>query len=151
MARMHSRRRGKSGSKRPPRTSVPHWVEKRPEEVVDLVVTMSKEGHGPSMVGIILRDQYGIPDVRLITGKSINEILKENNLQTEFPEDLFNLIARAVNLRKHLELNPKDLHSTRGLELIEAKIRRLGKYYTEKGRIPEKWRYDPEKAQLIVR
>lgn len=151
MARMHSRKRGKSGSKRPPRTSVPHWVEKRPEEVVDLVITMSKEGHGPSMIGIILRDQYGIPDVRLIAGKSINQVLKENNLESEFPEDLFNLIARAVNLRKHLELNPNDLHSTRGLTLIESKIRRLGKYYTSKGRIPETWRYDPEKAQLIVR
>ncbi|HII95113.1 MAG: 30S ribosomal protein S15 [Methanofastidiosum sp.] len=151
MARMHSRKRGKSGSKKPARTSMPHWVEKRPEEVVDLVLTMSKEGHGPSMVGIILRDQHGIPDVKLIAGKSINEILKENNLQSEYPEDLFNLISRAVNLRKHLELNPKDLHSTRGLNLIEAKIRRLGKYYTEKGRIPKDWRYHPEKAQLIVR
>ncbi len=148
---MHSRKRGKSGSKKPTRTSIPHWVDKRPEEVVDLVVTMSKEGYGSSMMGIILRDQYGIPDVRLITGKSINSILEENNLQGEYPEDLFNLIARAVNLRKHLELNPKDVHSTRGLNLIEEKIRRLGKYYSKKDRIPKKWRYHPEKAQLIVR
>ena len=114
------------------KATMPHWIDKRPEEVVDLVTTMSKEGHGPSMIGIVLRDQYGIPDVRLVAGKSINEILTENNLQSEYPEDLFNLIARAVNLRKHLELNPKDLHSTRGLNLIEAKIRRLGKYYAKR-------------------
>lgn len=148
---MHSRKKGKSGSKKPTRTSIPHWVDKRPEEVVDLIVTMSKEGHGSSMMGIILRDQYGIPDVRLITGKSISAILEENNLQGDYPEDLFNLIARAVNLRKHLELNPKDIHSTRGLNLIEAKIRRLGKYYSKRGRIQKGWRYQPEKAQLIVR
>ena len=42
MARMHSRRRGKSGSKKPVRATMPHWIDKRPEEVVDLVTTMSK-------------------------------------------------------------------------------------------------------------
>ncbi|HDI10435.1 MAG TPA: 30S ribosomal protein S15, partial [Euryarchaeota archaeon] len=61
------------------------------------------------------------------------------------------LIKRAVNLREHLDKHPKDLHSRRGLILIESKIRRLVKYYVNKGVLPEGWKYDPEQAKLLVR
>ncbi|HDI10286.1 MAG TPA: 30S ribosomal protein S15, partial [Euryarchaeota archaeon] len=129
MARMHARKRGRSGSTRPYRTSPPEWVKYTPEEVEDLIVKLSKEGVPPSQIGIILRDQYGIPRAKLITGKRITKILKEKGLLQDIPEDLMNLIKRAVNLREHLDKHPKDLHSRRGLILIESKIRRLVKYY----------------------
>ena len=95
------------------------------------------------MIGIILRDMYGIPDVRRITGKKLTQILREHGLEPEIPEDLDNLIRRAINLRKHLAKNPKDLHSKRGLQLIESKIKRLIKYYKRKGRLPKDRRYNP--------
>ncbi|RLF90498.1 30S ribosomal protein S15 [Thermococci archaeon] len=151
MARMHARKRGRSGSTRPYRTSPPEWVKYTPEEVEDLIVKLSKEGVPPSQIGIILRDQYGIPRAKLITGKRITKILKEKGLLQDIPEDLMNLIKRAVNLREHLDKHPKDLHSRRGLILIESKIRRLVKYYVNKGVLPEGWKYDPEQAKLLVR
>ncbi|EHP88586.1 30S ribosomal protein S15 [Methanotorris formicicus] len=150
MARLHSDRRGSSGSKRPMRKEVPEWVTLKPEEVEELVVKLAKEGYQSAMIGMILRDNYGIPDVKLITGKKISKIMKENGIYPEVPEDLLNLMRRAVNLRNHLEQNPKDLHSKRGLQLIESKIRRLVKYYKEKGVLPMDWRYTPEKARLLV-
>ncbi|HIE33746.1 MAG TPA: 30S ribosomal protein S15, partial [Candidatus Altiarchaeales archaeon] len=64
--------------------------------------------------------------------------------------DLENLIRKAVNLRKHLEQNKKDLHNRRALQLIESKIRRLTKYYKGAGKLPENWMYEPEKAKLMV-
>jgi len=148
---MHARKRGRSGSTRPYRTSPPEWVKYTPEEVEDLIVKLSKEGAPPSQIGIILRDQYGIPRAKLITGKRITKILKEKGLLQDIPEDLMNLIKRAVNLREHLDKHPKDLHSRRGLILIESKIRRLVKYYVNKGVLPEGWKYDPEQAKLLVR
>ncbi|ACS90324.1 30S ribosomal protein S15 [Thermococcus sibiricus] len=151
MARLHARKRGKSGSKKPPRTAPPTWVDYTAEEVENLVVKLRKDGHSVAMIGTILRDQYGIPSVRLITGKKITKILEENNLAPELPEDLMFLIRKAVKLRKHLEQHPKDLHSRRGLQLTESKIRRLVKYYRETGRLPANWRYDPEQAKLLVR
>jgi len=151
MARMHSRKRGKSGSKKPPRTAAPDWVTYSAKEVESLVLKLRKEGHTAAMIGTILRDQYGIPSVKLITGKKITKILEENGLLDEIPEDLMALIRKAVNLRKHLEMHPKDKHSLRGLQLTESKIRRLVKYYRRVGKLPEKWRYDPEKAKLLVR
>ena len=150
MARIHARKRGSSGSKKPLRTEVPEWVTLTPEEIENKIVEMAKEGKQSALIGTILRDSYGIPDVKLITGKSISKIMEENNVYPEIPEDLLNLIKRAVNLRNHLENNPNDLHSKRGLLLIESKIKRLVKYYRNKKVLPAKWRYTPETARLLV-
>ena len=144
------KKKGKSHSTRPVRIGVPKWIKYEPEEVEDLVAELAKRGYPPSMIGIILRDQYGIPLVKPITGKTITQILEERGLLPQIPEDLFNLIKRAVNLRRHLEEHPKDLHSKRGLIEIESKIRRLVKYYKRVGKLPPDWKYDPERAKLLV-
>ena len=143
MARLHARKRGKAGSKRPSRKTAPKWIRYKKDEVEKLVIKLAKEGNSTSMIGLILRDQFGIPLVKKITGKTISEIMKENNLYPELPEDLFNLLKQAVNLRNHLEKNKSDYTSKRGLELLESKIRRLGKYYVREKVLPEDWVYSP--------
>ncbi len=150
MARMHARRRGKSGSKRVYRDSPPPWVEMSPEEVEEKVVELYKEGYEPSMIGMILRDRYGIPSVRQITGKKLVQILKEKGIKIEIPEDLKALIKRALRVREHLSKHKKDYHNKRGLQLIEAKIHRLVNYYKEKGVLPQDWKYDPEKLKVTL-
>jgi len=149
IARRYARKKGKSKSKRPPIKIPPRWVRYKKEEVEKLVVKLGRKKNS-AMIGTILRDQFGIPDVKTITEKSITQILKENELYPSIPEDMLNLLRKAVNLRKHLEVNKPDKHSKRGLELLESKIRRLGKYYMRKGILPQDWRYDPEKAKLLV-
>ncbi len=129
----------------------PEWVEYSTEEIEELILKLTKEGNSTSKIGIILRDQYGIPDVKLITGQKITKILEKHDQGLEYPEDLMNLIRRAVNIREHLEENPKDLHTRRGLRIIESKIRRLVRYYTNDGVLPEGWRYDPRSAALLVK
>ncbi|MFX1466494.1 MAG: 30S ribosomal protein S15 [Promethearchaeota archaeon] len=151
MARMHSRARGKSASKRPPRTKSPVWVEYTPEEVDDIIVKLAKAGESQAMIGTILRDQYGIPSVKLHTGKSVSQHLIEHDLVPVLPEDILNLIRKAWNLRNHMEANPKDLHSKRGLQLTEAKIHRLSKYYRRTKKIDPKWKYDPKKVAQLIR
>ncbi|MBN1785430.1 MAG: 30S ribosomal protein S15 [Candidatus Methanofastidiosa archaeon] len=151
MARMHSRKKGQSGSTHPLRNSTPQWEEASAEEIENLVVDYAKKGHSSSEIGIILRDQHGIADVSLSTGKKIMKILDEKDLAPQMPEDIMNLITKAVLLRKHLEENPKDKHSFRGLKLTESKIRRLGKYYRRSGKLQPRWIYDPEKARLLVK
>lgn len=150
MARLHARKRGKAGSKRPSRKTAPKWIRYKKDEIEKLVIKLAKEGNSTSMIGLILRDQFGIPLVKKITGKTISEIMKENNLYPKLPEDLFNLLKQAVNLRNHLEKNKSDYTSKRGLELLESKIRRLGKYYVREKVLPEDWVYSPEKAKLLV-
>jgi len=151
MARMHSQRKGRSRSKRPIRLETPDWSQRTPEEVEELVVKLAKEGHQPSMIGLILRDQHGVPLTKAITGKTVTQILDENEQSLKVPEDLFHLINRAVTLRRHLEGAKKDLHSGYGLRLIESKIRRLVKYYRRHGVLPSDWKYTPEQAALLIR
>ena len=150
MARMHSRARGKSRSTKPSKKVVPSWLKYKPKEIELLIIKYAKEGKNPSQIGIFLRDEYGIPDVKLITKKSITQILKEKNLLKEIPEDLMALIRKAVFIRKHLGENKKDMPAKRGLQLTESKIKRLTKYYKKTARLPMTWKYDPERIKLVV-
>lgn len=148
MARMHSRKKGRAGSKKPMITA--QWVDYDPKEVERLVLKLRKDGMNTATIGMILRDQYGIPSVKNTTKKTIKQILKENEALPEIPEDLLNLLRKAVNLRNHLEKSKKDYTSKHGLELLESKIRRLGKYYIKRKELPTDWKYNPEQAKLIV-
>jgi len=78
--------------------------------------------------------------------------MKKQSIVYEVPEDMMSLLKRAVNLRAHLGRgkNKRDKTSKYGLENLESRIRRLGKYYSKKGKLPKGWKYDIEKAKLIV-
>jgi len=127
------------------------WVTYSNEEIEELILKFTKEGKSPSEIGVTLRDQYGIPSVKEVTGEKITAILKKNDQAQDYPEDIMNLIKRAVNIRDHLKDNPKDLHGRRGLTIIESRIRRLARYYVNEGELPEGWRYDPQQAALLVK
>lgn len=151
MARLHTRKRGTSGSKKVYRDTPPDWVDIEASEVEELIVKLAKEGHSMAMIGLILRDQYGVPSVYQITGKKMSSILKEQKLLPEIPEDMHALMRKAVNLNAHLKTHRGDIHNRRRLQLIEAKIRRLGKYYKAKGQLPPRWKYSIKEAELLVR
>ncbi|MFA6489048.1 MAG: 30S ribosomal protein S15 [Candidatus Micrarchaeia archaeon] len=151
MARMHSKKRGKSGSKRPGVKVSPEWTEYAPHEVEELIMKMGKETKGPAEIGMILRDTYGIASTQVLCGKPISKILTDGGIKITYPEDLLNLIKRAVNMREHLRTNRSDRHNRTKLIHVESKIGRLVKYYTKNGRIPADWKYDPETAQLLVK
>ena len=150
MARMHSRDKGKSRSTKPVKKVKPSWVRYSAKETEQLVVKLAKTGKSSSEIGIILRDAYGIPDVKTITKKRINQIISDNKLGTKLPEDVTNLIRRHIAIMNHLESNKKDMGGKRGYQLTESKIRRLVKYYKEKGILPSGWNYDSKKAKLLI-
>lgn len=148
---MHSRKKGKSGSRRPPVKTAPGWSQYKKEEIIEMVLKLAKEGKNLSQIGLILRDQFSVPSVKTITGKSISQILKEHKLYPAWPEDLMNLIKKAVKLRRHLETNKTDIHNRRILRLIESKIRRLVSYYKGTGIVAQDWYYKPEEAALLIK
>lgn len=150
MARMHTRRKGKSGSKHPQRSSSSDWVTYPLEEIEEIIIKLVRDGNSQSRIGIILRDQYGIPSVKQVTGKTISYFMKKNKLDSKIPEDLQNLVKKTTRLQKHLSQYKKDIHNKRSLQLIESKILRLSKYYRSVGKLPADWRYEPEKAVLLA-
>ena len=150
MARMHSRKKGKAGSKRPSKEKTQPWVSYSAQEIEQLVLKIAKAGNSPSKIGMILRDNYGIPDVPKITGKKVVQILKDAKQAPELPEDLTSLIRKQTLLLKHIEFNKKDMASRRGLLLTVSKIRRLTKYYQRNSVLPKGWTYSAEQAKLII-
>jgi small subunit ribosomal protein S15 len=113
------------------------------------IIKLSKDGHPPSEIGVILRDQHGVPLSKPITGKSITQILKERNMYSTYPEDLENLLRKATRLHVHQDKNKSDLHNKRALQLVEAKIYKLVRYYKKEGVLPADWKYSPKAISLF--
>ncbi|MDB3956927.1 30S ribosomal protein S15 [Candidatus Nitrosopelagicus sp.] len=148
MGRLHTHNHGKSHSIRPIDPKKPDWVKQTNEEIEGLIIKYAKEGMTTSQIGIKLRDQHAIPLVKPIINKGIKEVLIENKLNPEIPEDLNNIVMKAVNLQKHLKENRSDNRNTRALELVEAKVHRLSTHYKKTGEIDQKWKYKSVVAQL---
>ena len=148
MGRLHTHNHGKSHSIRPIDPKKPEWVKQSNEEIEGLIIKYAKEGMTSSQIGLKLRDQHAIPLVKPIINKSITDVLKENKLNPEIPEDLNNIVMKAVNLQKHLKENRSDNRNTRALELVEAKVHRLSTHYKKNGDIDQKWKYKSVVAQL---
>jgi small subunit ribosomal protein S15 len=140
MARMHARSRGKSGSTPPLEKIHPEWSLTK-KEIESLITKLVEKGSSMTEIGMILRDQHAVPDIKAASGNKLKKILKEKQLTPSIPEDLGNLIKKTEKLKAHLDENPKDLHNRRSLALIESKIRRLVKYYKKRKELPDGWKY----------
>jgi small subunit ribosomal protein S15 len=145
---MPKQEKGKSHEIRPVSKRAPNWCKYQPEEVEALIVKLAKEGNSPSRIGTILRDQYSVPLAKPIIGKRVMKVLRENELAPSLPEDLASLLKKAESLSLHLEKNRSDLYNKRALQLIEAKIHKLSRYYKQKGAMPSNWKYEAKIASI---
>jgi len=151
MARRYSRKKGKSGSKKPLNVNNSQWTNLDTKAVKEKIIELSQEGKTFSQIGMILRDSYAVPDVKALFGKKIAKILKEEGIHAEVPEDLLALIRSDLALAKHMETNKHDMTAKRGQQLALSKINRLIVYYKKNKVLPKEWTYDRAKAiQWIV-
>jgi len=145
---MPKQEKGRAHSTRPVSRRPPSWCKYQPEEVEAFIIKLAKEGHSLSKIGTILRDQYAIPLVKPITGKSISDILEAAGVALTMPEDLANLIKKARGLAVHMDKNKKDLHNKRSMQVIEARIHKLSRYYKREGVLPKNWKYKAKVASI---
>ncbi|XP_025088246.1 40S ribosomal protein S13 [Pomacea canaliculata] len=150
MGRMHNPGKGISQSALPYRRSVPTWLKLSSEDVQDQIFKFAKKGLTPSQIGVLLRDSHGVAQVRHVTGNKILRILKAKGLAPDLPEDLYSLIKKAVNIRKHLERNRKDKDAKFRLILVESRIHRLARYYKTRKVLPPNWKYESATASALV-
>jgi small subunit ribosomal protein S15 len=146
---MPKKEKGISHQTRPVTKRPPAWCRYTAEEVEALIMRLSKEGQPPSKIGTIIRDQYGVPLVKPITGKSVTQVLKERGVVSTFPEDLENLLRKAMRLHVHYDKNKADLHNKRSLQIVEAKIYKLSRYYKREGVLAADWKYSPKAIALF--
>jgi small subunit ribosomal protein S15 len=151
---MHTRRRGSSDSDTPVADDPPEWSDVDAEDIEARVVELAEEGLDPSGTGLALRDEgvagTPIPDVKLATGKKVTEILEEHDAGPELPEDLRNLLEKAITLREHMQENPQDHKNKRALQNVESKVRRLVDYYRG-DELDEEFTYSYETALDLLR
>lgn len=120
-------------------------------DVIKKIMELHNDGVSTSKIGLILRDEFKVHNVKKYSGKTINQILIENKLEAEIPEDLSDLLKRAVKLLKHMKINKKDQSSKLGYQRTVSKIRRLAKYYKRNSKLPKGWRYSEEQAAILVK
>mmetsp|Transcript_8988 Transcript_8988/g.24475 ORF Transcript_8988/g.24475 Transcript_8988/m.24475 type:complete len:152 (-) Transcript_8988:92-547(-) len=150
MGRMHSSGKGISSTATPYKRTPHSWVSKSSDQIVESIVKLARKGLTPSQIGVLLRDSEAVPRVKVVTGNTIVRILKAKGLAPEIPEDLYCLIKKAVNVRKHLERNRQDKDAKFHLILIESRIHRLSRYYKLSKKLPPTFKYDSNTASTLV-
>jgi small subunit ribosomal protein S13e len=98
----------------------------------------------------LLRDRHGIGRVQSVTGNKVLRVLKANGVAPALPEELYYLIKKATNLRKHLERSRHDVDGKYRLILIESRIHRLARYYKIRRVLPPNWKYSAQTASALT-
>jgi small subunit ribosomal protein S15 len=149
MARLHTRRHGRSKSRKPADIGTQGGAEA--SKVEEAIVAYAKQGIKPALIGQRLKEEHKVGYLKPVLGKRLSAFLEEHGFKSEIPPDMLDLMRKAVNMRKHIGAERKDVHNITKLHLVESKILRLSKYYRSTGRLPGNWKYDPEKAALIIK
>jgi small subunit ribosomal protein S15 len=153
MARMHSKKHGKSKSRKPVLEpgAMPEGLTLGKEQIVEIISSYSKQGLSPAAIGEKLKKEHNVPYIKQAMGKRLSVILKENGQGSEIPPDLMDLMKKAVRINQHMAKNKQDMHNRTNLRRAESKIWRLSKYYIGTGVLPSTWRYDPQQAALLIK
>ena len=100
------------------------WVKLKPEEIEKLVVELGRKNIAPEKIGLILRDEHGIPKTKMF-GKKICQILKENGIKTN--SEYENIIKKIDILKKHFKIHKHDYYTQRSIVKNTAKLNKLKK------------------------
>ena len=94
------------------------------EEYEKRVLELAKSGLNSEKIGEMLRKEGRHPSEH---GKKISKILKEKELYNN--PDIKNLEAKLAELDRHHQSNKKDRTALKTRERIQAKLRKLKKYF----------------------
>ena len=93
-------------------------------DIEKLIVQLADEGNSPAKIGLILRDQHGIPRVKS-AGKKITKILEENHIEFQVEKDI--LEKKVENIKDHLKKNKHDYTAGRSLTKKLWRIQKVNK------------------------
>ncbi len=81
------------------------WIKTKPAELEKIVIDLAKQNNSPAKIGLILRDKYGIPKVKLL-GQKITRILKKAKIDYITEKNIIE--KRIVKIKAHIEKNKYD-------------------------------------------
>lgn len=100
------------------------WTKIKPAEIEKIVVDLARQGIAPEKIGLILRDQHGVPKAKLL-GIKIGKILAKNKIETN--SETKNISNKIENLKKHSEKNKHDYTAMRKAVMYTARINKREK------------------------
>ncbi|MFA7707325.1 MAG: 30S ribosomal protein S15 [Candidatus Pacearchaeota archaeon] len=105
----------------------PVWLKYTEEEVKAIVLKLADKGLTAEKIGLVLRDQYGIPKVKIYNLK-ISKILKEK-FQEPTNLNLNNKLQKIIN---HFNKNKQDKKAGLSLIITKAKLKKREDYSKKK-------------------
>ena len=107
----------------------PVWLKMSETELKKTIKELVKENHQPAKIGLILRDQYGVPSTRLY-GKKLSNYLKEAGVDSDI--ELKNAEKKLERMKEHLKKNITDKKSKHKLQKAQSRVNILKRYFSKK-------------------
>ena len=108
----------------------PIWLKYTDQEVKEIILKIVEKQ--PELtsekIGLILRDNYGIPKTK-IYGFSISKVLKEANKYKN--PDLSNMQTKVAKLEKNVAKNKQDKRTGRALIINKARLKKIEDYQAQ--------------------
>ncbi len=98
------------------------WITTKPEEIKEKIIKLAKQGMAADKIGLVLRDQDGIPKTKLLNIK-IGKVLKEASLWSN-PEKSA-LERKTDRLIKHHEKHKHDYNAQRSIAKNRSALNKL--------------------------
>ncbi len=108
----------------------PVWL-KLSEDEMKKIITKLADKYSSAQIGLILRDQYGIPSTKLY-GKKLEVYLKELGLKNT--TELERAEKKLDKLKEHFSNNITDKKAKHKLQKAQGKVNSLKKYSSRKSK-----------------
>ena len=101
----------------------PVWLKYSEDEVSLIILKLAEKGLTAEKIGLVLKDQYGIPRVKLYNLK-IKDVLKE-----KFQEPtIINLQKKVERITLHNQRHKNDKKAGRSMIISKAKLKKRFEY-----------------------
>ena len=98
------------------------WVTAKPEDVKSKIIELAKQGMTSEKIGLVLRDQHGIPRAKLL-GVRVKAVLLEAGLWQD--GEHVALSAKVDKLSKHVAKHKHDYKGERSLVRNTVRVKKL--------------------------
>ncbi|MEN9625987.1 MAG: hypothetical protein RL557_315 [archaeon] len=101
----------------------PVWLKYSEDEVRSIILKLADKGLTAEKIGLVLKDQYGIPKVKLYNFK-IKDVLKDR-----FQEPtILNLQKKVEKITAHNQRYRNDKKAGRAMIITKAKLKKRSEY-----------------------
>ena len=103
----------------------PLWLKLSEDELKKIIIDLS-EKYQPAQIGLILRDQYGVPTTKVF-GKKLKDYLKEAGKDAN--SEIKNAETKVDKLKEHLKNNNSDKKAKHKSQKAFSRLNAVKKYH----------------------